>query len=485
MVMHSSLSHLAHWLQRPGKRRRTAVVVAAGLYGAIYALRANDGNAVNGEDVLLALPVALLALQFGIAGGISGSLLAVMLIGLWDWQDTDVGITIGGYLSWGTTFVALGVLLGTFVDHHRRLEAKLASYFDGSLDLLVTADLSGHFTRVNPAWERALGHSAETLCSRPFIDFVHPDDRQATLAENQALSSGAHDVVGFRNRYRAADGSYRWLEWTGHVSQADGQIDAVARDVTAQHEAEEQMAKHAELLEEKVRERTRELEDARAKTLRRLALAAEYRDDDTFEHTARVGATAAQIATELGFERTEIEILRLAAPLHDVGKIGVPDSILLKPGKLTAEEFEVMQAHTVLGARLLTGSGSPVLQMGTVIAESHHERWDGRGYPHGLVGDDIPLVGRIVAVADVFDALTHERPYKAAWPAEEAIEEIESQAGRQFDPEVVAAFSRTAGKSFRDAADTRRDAADTRPRGRAPLLQMAHEITSSARGRIE
>jgi putative two-component system response regulator len=194
------------------------------------------------------------------------------------------------------------------------------------------------------------------------------------------------------------------------------------------------------VLEAEVAKRTRELEASRTKTLRRLALAAEYRDDDTFEHTQRVGQTSVEIATRLELGWEQIMLLREAAPLHDVGKIAIPDRILLKPGKLSAEEFEVMKTHAALGARLLDGSGSSILQMATIIAESHHERWDGGGYPAGLAGEAIPLVGRIVAVADVFDALTHDRPYKSAWPVMQAIDEIRRGAGSQFDPCVVAAF---------------------------------------------
>jgi hypothetical protein len=192
--------------------------------------------------------------------------------------------------------------------------------------------------------------------------------------------------------------------------------------------------------ERRVEERTRELVDARAETLQRLATAAEYRDGDTFQHTERVGVTAAEIAARLGLAADQIGLLREAAPLHDVGKLAISDTILLKPGKLSAEEYEVMKTHAELGARLLSGSSSPVLQMATVIAGSHHERWDGAGYPAGLAEKAIPRVGRIVAVADVFDALTHERPYKPAWPVEQAIAEIERAAGSQFDPGVVAAF---------------------------------------------
>ncbi len=193
-------------------------------------------------------------------------------------------------------------------------------------------------------------------------------------------------------------------------------------------------------MKRKVAERTRELDAARAETLQRLALAAEYRDDATSQHTQRVGATAAEVGARLGLDSQQVATLREAAPLHDVGKLAIPDTILLKPGKLSAEEYELMKTHATLGERLLSGSSSPVLQMGAVIAASHHERWDGAGYPAGLAGEAIPLVGRIVAVADVFDALTHDRPYKSLWPVEQAISEIRRAAGSQFDPEVVAAF---------------------------------------------
>ncbi|HEX9839548.1 MAG TPA: HD domain-containing phosphohydrolase [Anaerolineales bacterium] len=193
------------------------------------------------------------------------------------------------------------------------------------------------------------------------------------------------------------------------------------------------------LLEQKVRERTAELEETQIEILERLALAAEYRDDDTGEHTRRVGQMSAQIAQALGLPEAEVELIRRAAPLHDVGKIAIPDSILLKPGKLTPAEFELMKTHTTLGAKMLSGGQFPLLQRAEEIALTHHERWDGTGYS-GLKGESIPMAGRIVTVADVFDALTNERPYKKAWLHTEAIEEIQRQTGRQFDPRVVEAF---------------------------------------------
>jgi putative two-component system response regulator len=192
-------------------------------------------------------------------------------------------------------------------------------------------------------------------------------------------------------------------------------------------------------LEDRVRERTRELEESHIEMFERLALAAEYRDDDTGQHTRRVGRMAALLAQELGIELELVERLERAAGLHDIGKIGIPDGILLAPRKLTPEEFEVVKTHTVIGARILSASRSALMIMSETVAWSHHERWDGTGY-EGVAGEDIPLVGRITTVADVFDALTHERPYKEAWPLDEALAEIRRQRGQQFDPRVVDAF---------------------------------------------
>ena len=194
------------------------------------------------------------------------------------------------------------------------------------------------------------------------------------------------------------------------------------------------------LLDRKVRERTRELEDSQLEALSRLALAAEYRDDQTGEHTRRVGQMSAFIARAIGLSDTEVELIRQAAPLHDIGKIGIPDAILLKPGRLTPAEFEVMKTHTEIGARILSGSRFPLMQLAAEIAQSHHESWDGRGY-YGQVAEDIPLASRIVTVADAFDALTHDRPYRPATTIQKAMEELRREAGRQFDPQLVAALS--------------------------------------------
>jgi putative two-component system response regulator len=197
-----------------------------------------------------------------------------------------------------------------------------------------------------------------------------------------------------------------------------------------------------ESLEETVRERTRELATAQIEVLERLAQAVEHHDDVTGQHTRRVGEGSARVAAELALPESEVELLRRAAPLHDLGKVGVPDAILHKPGGLTLEEFEIMKTHTTIGAMILSGAKSELMDVAEQIALNHHERWDGGGYPRGLRGEEIPLSARVVAVVDVHDALAHDRPYRPAWPEETILELLHREAGAHFDPVVVAAFER-------------------------------------------
>jgi len=183
-----------------------------------------------------------------------------------------------------------------------------------------------------------------------------------------------------------------------------------------------------------------ELEAARRESLMRLAIAAEFRDDGTHQHPQRVGRTATAIARVLGMEDDQASLIGQAAELHDVGKLAIPDSILLKRNRLADHEFEKLKTHTTAGAAILGGGQSPLMAPAEQIALTHHERWDGSGYPNRLAGDDIPITGRIVALADVFDALTHPRPYKRAWSLDATVSEIRSLEGHQFDPSVVSAF---------------------------------------------
>ncbi len=202
----------------------------------------------------------------------------------------------------------------------------------------------------------------------------------------------------------------------------------------------QRVSRHRDELEERVLERTSQLADTRTEILHRLALAAEYRDDVTGRHAERVGLLASLLASELGMGAKDVDLIRRTGPLHDIGKIGVPDAVLRKPEALTPSEFELMKSHTIIGAEILGGSRHEILQVARRIAESHHERWDGTGYPHGLVGDAAPAEARIVSVADTFDTLTHDRPYREAVAPEAAVAEVVRCSGTQFDPDVVRAF---------------------------------------------
>lgn len=337
-------------ISRERKPDTLALALAAVMYLLAFVFRAVDQQAGDAAGIFYVLPLTVLALTFGLRGGLVGGALALLAELGWGQVSSQAALSTIAYMSRGLAFVALGAIVG-FVSERRH---------------------------------------AHTL--------------------------------------------------------------ALTEELAAQQSLTRQLTNSGVRLRERVAERTYELESARSETLRLLAIAAEYRDDDTPQHTARVGELAAEIGERLGLETRRVQHLREAATLHDVGKIGIPDHILLNRGRLSQEEADVMRTHAVLGARLLYGTSSPVLQMAASIAATHHEWWDGSGYPVGLAGEGIPLLGRIVAVADVFDALTHERPYKRAWPTEQAIARIARGAGSQFDPRVVEAFLSLHGQTLATAS---------------------------------
>lgn len=193
-------------------------------------------------------------------------------------------------------------------------------------------------------------------------------------------------------------------------------------------------------LETQVDERSQELRQYQVEIIHRLARAAEYRDNETGMHVIRISKLCELLARGLGLSEHECHLIRHASPMHDIGKIGIPDHILLKSERLTQEEWSVMKSHSNIGALILSGSESEFLQMAEIIAGTHHERWDGSGYPNGLKNEEIPLVSRIVAVCDVFDALTSDRPYKEAWSIEKTVDEMQNQSGKLFDPHVLRTF---------------------------------------------
>lgn len=195
-------------------------------------------------------------------------------------------------------------------------------------------------------------------------------------------------------------------------------------------------------LEERVKERTQELEMTRLQVIQQLGRAAEFRDNETGMHIIRMSKMAQSLGEAAGLSAGDCQLLLNASPMHDLGKIGIPDHILLKPGKLDPDEWDTMQTHTTIGASILATGDSHLMRTARDIALCHHERWDGTGYPHGLAGEDIPLLARITTIADVFDALTSERPYKKAWPVQDACRLILDNSGSQFDPALAACFEK-------------------------------------------
>jgi putative two-component system response regulator len=199
-------------------------------------------------------------------------------------------------------------------------------------------------------------------------------------------------------------------------------------------------------LQNEVKLRTVELEKSQLDLVTRLGLAAEYKDNETGMHVKRMSKYSAIIALEMGLSESDAILIEQAAPMHDIGKIGIPDHILLKPGKFEPDEWEIMKTHVDIGAEILKNGESLLLDWARIIAQNHHEKWNGSGYPQGIKGEGIPLIGRIVAIADVFDALTSSRPYKKAWLVDDAVELIKKESGNHFDPNVVDAFVRSLAK---------------------------------------
>ena len=194
------------------------------------------------------------------------------------------------------------------------------------------------------------------------------------------------------------------------------------------------------ILDQKVKTRTQELEDSRIEMIRRLGQASEYRDNETGMHIIRMSMACAKLARALGLGEEFAQNILETSPLHDLGKIGIPDDILLKPGKLDEDEWQIMQSHTTIGYELLKNSDSEIMELAQSIALNHHEKWDGSGYPNGLKGQEIPIEARIASICDVFDALTSDRPYKKAWPLDDVIDYLKSNSGIQFDPEITEVF---------------------------------------------
>ncbi len=302
---------------------------------------------------------------------------------------------------------------------------------------------NGPWHYVSPHITTLLGFRPEEWMADPSLweKQVNPDDIPLAMAdERRAIKTGVPNATDYR--IRTKKGEEIWVRDValGLMQGGRQMSQGVIYDITGLKRAEEGLRTKERMLRGVVRERTLELERSRVETLQRLAVAAELHEEGTRDHTARVGHLAASIARQMRMAPGFVELIAQAATLHDIGKIGISNEILLRPRPLSPSEQETMRQHTIVGARILEGSDAPALRLAEQIALSHHEHWDGTGYPRGLAGEDIPVAGRITMVADVFDALIHERTYKEPWPVPDAIQEIRSGSGTRFDPTVVDAF---------------------------------------------
>jgi putative two-component system response regulator len=327
----------------------------------------------------------------------------------------------------------------------RASERRYQSLVEALSEGVVMHDLDGRLLAYNASAERILGFVGERLSEdstyQAILRLVHEDGSPVQAQQHPTMVSmrTGEPQVGVVMGVEGPDGVIMWISINSRPLMHPGEATPYAA-----------VASFTDITE--LRATLDELHTARLEDLKRLALVGEYRDDDTNRHTERVARTASLLARKLGLDDELVEMIERAAPLHDVGKIGIPDRILLKPDKLTEDEFEVIKTHSVIGGRILCESHSPILKVATEIAFTHHERWDGRGYPAGLHGEAIPITGRIIAVVDAFDAMTHARPYKAAFPIEHAVAEIGRCSGSQFDPRIVEAFMALDHHALVDAA---------------------------------
>lgn len=313
-------------------------------------------------------------------------------------------------------------------------ETRYAALVDAANEAIVSADVTGRILTWNRAAVALYGYTEKEIIGQPLNILVPPARAGGERRVWAAVARGA--TVKVETQSMSKSGALVQVSVTLSRIMDTG---ALVGFCVVSHDISQRLRARDDL-EAMVRERTDDLFRSRAETLHSLALAAEFRDNETAQHTRRVGGNSARLASRLGMRAGLVGVIREAAPLHDVGKIGIPDQILLKPGTLTSEERSTMQRHTVLGAQLLAGSESEILQMGEKIAIAHHERWDGAGYPAGLMREEIPLPARIVSVVDTFDAITRPRPYSSARATEEAKRELVRCSGSQFDPQVVEAF---------------------------------------------
>lgn len=310
------------------------------------------------------------------------------------------------------------------ISTRKKAEEDRRRIFELSIDMFSISGFDGYFKQVNPAWETALGWKAEELLSKPYNEFIHPDDREANYQAVDILLKNGRPLIGFVNRYLARNGSFQWLSWNSYPLVSEGLIFSFARNVTRQKKDAEDLA----LMLSDIREATKTIIDV-------IITAVEARDPYTSGHQKRVSMLAYAIAQEMGLSQDKVDGIHIASMIHDLGKISIPAEILSMPRKLTTLEFGLIRAHPQIGFDVLRDIqfSQPV----AVMILQHHERLDGLGYPAGLKNDEILLGSRIIAVADVVEAMISHRPYRPALGICDAINEIKRLRGTAFDERVV------------------------------------------------
>ena len=322
--------------------------------------------------------------------------------------------------------------------HSRTLEERIQMLMDAAPVPIYIKDVNRRYTIANKVAHEVAGLGPGELVGLTDRDIMSEETERTAAASDRKILNGGETyeaeetmvVAGAKRTFLTV--KFPFIDDTGEIAGISG----ISTDITAKRQAEELQEKLAMAQHQAIEE----LRASRQETVDRLTRAIKMHDEETGQHVNRMASTAAYLATQLGMDHERVTLLRAAAPMHDVGKVATPDEILRKPGPLTPEERKEMQRHTTVGYEILSGSDSELLQIAASIALTHHERWDGGGYPNGLKGDEIPIEGRIVAVADVFDAMLSDRCYRPALPAKEAICLIREGSGAHFDPRVAKAL---------------------------------------------
>jgi putative two-component system response regulator len=319
--------------------------------------------------------------------------------------------------------------------HSRTLEERLQRLMDAAPVPIYIKDRERRYTIANRVAHEVAGLEPNELIGKTDADFMSPESERVAAESDRMILKGGETYEA--EETMTVDGDektfltvkFPFIDDAGQIAGISG----ISTDITAKKQAEDLREQLAAAQQQAIEE----LQASRQETVERLTRAIEMHDVETGRHVSRMASTAALLADRLGFDRVRVGLLRTAAPMHDVGKVATPDEILCKEGPLTPEEWEEMQHHTTVGHEILSGSDSLLLQMAAEVALTHHERWNGSGYPNGLKGTEIPIEGRIVAVADAFDAMLSDRRYRSALSVAEAIETIAAESGTHFDPEIV------------------------------------------------